>query len=108
VTAVTPENRTFDPAHLTRVLDGRYATVREDIRTVMRRPEFAPVVALRTAEYRERVLGWAKALSAALTREVNRLCNETRLCAGRLVDAFGIPDEVLAAPIGLSDGAEAM
>ena len=38
----------------------------------------------------------------AITREVNRLCNEARLCAGALVDAFGIPDEVLAAPIGLS------
>jgi acyl-CoA oxidase len=43
----------------------------------------------------------------ALTREVNRLCNEARLCAGALVDAFGIPDEVLGAPIGLRDGAEA-
>jgi acyl-CoA oxidase len=39
----------------------------------------------------------------AITREVNRLCNEARLRAGELVDGFGIPDEVLAAPIGLSD-----
>src|SRR6185312_12926790 len=38
----------------------------------------------------------------ALTREVNRLCNEARLGAGALVDAFGIPDEVIGAPIGLS------
>jgi acyl-CoA oxidase len=36
----------------------------------------------------------------AITREVNRLCNEARGIAGPLVDAFGIPDEVLAAPIG--------
>ena len=36
----------------------------------------------------------------AITREVNRLCNEVRFIAGDLVDAFGIPDEVLAAPIG--------
>jgi len=37
----------------------------------------------------------------ALTREVNRLCNEVRQQAGELVNAFGIPDQVLAAPIGL-------
>jgi acyl-CoA oxidase len=37
-----------------------------------------------------------------VTREVNRLCNEVRMIAGPLVDAFGIPDAVLAAPIGLS------
>jgi acyl-CoA oxidase len=39
----------------------------------------------------------------AVTREVNRLCNEVRGHAGALVDAFGIPDKVLAAPIGLRD-----
>jgi acyl-CoA oxidase len=43
----------------------------------------------------------------ALTREVNRLCNEARLCAGGLVEAFGIPDEMLASPIGLADPTEA-
>ena len=40
----------------------------------------------------------------AITREVNRLCNEVRFISGDLVDAFGIPDEVLAAPIGLRHG----
>jgi acyl-CoA oxidase len=64
VPAATPENRTFDPAGLLRLLDGRYARVREEIRTVMRRPEFAPVIALPTPEYRERVLAWAKTLAA--------------------------------------------
>jgi acyl-CoA oxidase len=39
-----------------------------------------------------------------ITREVNRLCNEVRGQAGLLVDAFGIPDAVLRAPIGLRDG----
>jgi acyl-CoA oxidase len=39
----------------------------------------------------------------AITREVNRLCNEARLQAGSLVDGFGIPDALLAAPIGLRD-----
>ena len=37
----------------------------------------------------------------AVTREVNRLCNELRLISGELVDSFGIPDQVLAAPIGV-------
>jgi acyl-CoA oxidase len=41
----------------------------------------------------------------AITREVNRLCNEVRGQAGSLVDAFGIPDPVLSAPIGLREGA---
>jgi acyl-CoA oxidase len=40
----------------------------------------------------------------ALTRTVNRLCAELRPLAGELVDAFGIPDELLAAPIGLPGG----
>jgi len=40
----------------------------------------------------------------AITREVNRLCNEVRAQAAGLVDAFAIPDEVLAAPIGLRAG----
>jgi acyl-CoA oxidase len=37
----------------------------------------------------------------AITREVNRLCDEVRGDAEALVDAFGIPDEVLRAPIAL-------
>jgi acyl-CoA oxidase len=41
----------------------------------------------------------------AITREVNRLCNEVRAQAGGLVDAFGIPDALLAAPIGRKTGA---
>ncbi len=39
----------------------------------------------------------------AITREVNRLCDEVRGLAGGLVDAFGIPDAVLAAPIGVRE-----
>ena len=41
----------------------------------------------------------------AVTREVNRLCDELRGDGEALVDAFGIPDEVLRAPIGLRDAA---
>jgi acyl-CoA oxidase len=41
----------------------------------------------------------------AVTREVNRLCDDVRGDAEALVDAFGIPDRVLRAPIGLRDPA---
>jgi acyl-CoA oxidase len=43
----------------------------------------------------------------AITREVNRLCNDVRGQAASLVGAFGIPDEVLAAPIAVADRAVA-
>jgi acyl-CoA oxidase len=46
-----------------------------------------------------------------VTRSVSELCAELRPVAEELVDAFGIPDELLAAPIGLPGGpasAEAM
>jgi acyl-CoA oxidase len=39
----------------------------------------------------------------AVTRTLNRLCTELRDSAEVLVDAFGIPDSVLAAPIGVRD-----
>jgi acyl-CoA oxidase len=39
----------------------------------------------------------------AITREVNRLCNKVMAHSELLVDAFGIPDEILRAPIGLRD-----
>ena len=50
----------------------------------------------------------SSARTKAITREVNRLCNEVRGICGELVDAFGIPDQVLAAPIGLRDSSEAI
>jgi acyl-CoA oxidase len=40
----------------------------------------------------------------AVTRQVNALCAELRPSAAELVDAFGIPDELIAAPIGLPGG----
>jgi acyl-CoA oxidase len=40
----------------------------------------------------------------AVTRTVNALCTELRSAAELLVDAFGIPDEILMAPIGLKGG----
>jgi acyl-CoA oxidase len=51
-------------ATLARLLDGRYAQVREQIREVLCRPDFAPVVAMPTDEYREQVLEWANTIAA--------------------------------------------
>jgi acyl-CoA oxidase len=60
----------------------------------------------------ERERGWflehgrlSASRTKAITAEINRLCAELRPHAARLVDAWGIPDEALAAPIAL--GAEA-
>jgi acyl-CoA oxidase len=58
------ETMVFDDVALGRLLDGRYQELRQQIRDVLSREEFAPPVALPTDEYRERVLGWAKALAA--------------------------------------------
>ena len=44
----------------------------------------------------------------AVTRTLNRLCAELRDSAEPLVDAFGIPDAVLAAPIGVRDAGAAL
>ena len=59
-----PHSEPFDPGVLQRLLDGRYAELREQTRRVLCRPEFAPVIALPTPEYRERVVEWARRLAA--------------------------------------------
>jgi acyl-CoA oxidase len=53
----------FDVSTLESLLDGSYVELRRQIREVMSRPEFAPVEGLPTAEYRERVLAWARTLA---------------------------------------------
>jgi hypothetical protein len=52
-----------DAVALRRLLDGHYLDLREQIREVLCRPEFAPPVALPTDEYRQRVLEWARTLA---------------------------------------------
>jgi len=54
-TAEAPTTR-FDPSALKQLLDGRYGEGRERVREVLGRAEFAPPVAIPTAEYREKVL----------------------------------------------------
>jgi acyl-CoA oxidase len=63
VTAVGTETQPFEPTALLRLLDGHYAPLRERIRETLCRPEFAPVIAIPTSEYRERVLRWATILA---------------------------------------------
>jgi acyl-CoA oxidase len=53
----------FDPSALARLLDGRYADGRDQIREVFQRPEFAPPVAISTADYRQNVFDWARTLA---------------------------------------------
>ena len=43
-------------------------------------------------------------ISKAIRTLVNGLCCEVRAQAIPLVDAFGIPDEMLAAPIAVAEG----
>ena len=57
-----PEIERFDPQILARLLDGEYAEVRERVRAVLAREDFAPPLGLPTAEYRERVLEWCRRL----------------------------------------------
>ncbi len=46
------------------LLDGRYASLRHQIREILSRPEFEPPIAMPTAEYRERVLEWMRTIAA--------------------------------------------
>ena len=48
---------------LRRLLDGRYADLRRQILDVLGQPEFAPPLAIPTAEYRERVLAWMQTIA---------------------------------------------
>jgi acyl-CoA oxidase len=63
VAASASETEVFDPAALQRLLDGHYADLRQQLREILSRPEFEPVAQLPTAEYRQRVLDWAKMLA---------------------------------------------
>ncbi len=60
---VSAQAASFDPATLTRLLDGRHRELRTRIMEALARPELAPPLSLPTPEYRERVLEWAKWLA---------------------------------------------
>jgi acyl-CoA oxidase len=59
-----PDPTPFDPAALQKVLDGKYADLRDKIRETQCRPEFKPVIGLPKDEYREVVMGWARHIAA--------------------------------------------
>jgi acyl-CoA oxidase len=63
VTATETQPVSFDPGSLQRLLDGRYADGRDQIREVLKRPEFAPPLAIATEEYRAQVMEWARTLA---------------------------------------------
>ena len=63
IATTAPPSARFHPLALQTLLDGRYASLRHQIRDVLSRPEFAPVIAPPTEEYRARVLEWAKTLA---------------------------------------------
>jgi acyl-CoA oxidase len=64
MTTLEAPTLTFDPADLQRILDGRYAELRAEIRDVMSRPQFAPVLELPREQYRAKVMEWARELAA--------------------------------------------
>ncbi len=53
----------FEPARLTRLLDGDYAAVRQRVREVLSRPEFTYRLDLDREAYREQVLDWCRTLA---------------------------------------------
>jgi acyl-CoA oxidase len=58
-----PDTERVNPQALSRLLDGRYGPVRQQLREIMCREEFAPVIAMPTAEYRERVMDWMRTIA---------------------------------------------
>jgi acyl-CoA oxidase len=58
-----PTAGAFDPAELQRILDGRYAELRAQIRELMSRPEFDPPLEISREDYRATVMGWALQLA---------------------------------------------
>jgi acyl-CoA oxidase len=53
----------FDPAALTRLLDGDQAAIRQRVRTLLTDPRFAYVTVTDRNAYRDHVLGWCKILA---------------------------------------------
>ncbi|HYY31596.1 MAG TPA: acyl-CoA dehydrogenase [Chthoniobacterales bacterium] len=116
---------TFDPATLQGLLDGDYAEIRNQIKWRITQLDFRYHEGTSVVDYRRQVLDWAKKVaemgigrifmpkaiggeadprglkSKAISYQVDNLCAEVRQEAVRLVDAFGIPDSCIAAPIAL-------
>ena len=93
-------------AHVDRIVLEAFSRGIEGCEDESLRPVLDRVFDLHALATIERERGWyfehgrmTASRSKAITRAVNRLCAELRDHAEVLVDAFAIPDEVLAAPI---------
>jgi acyl-CoA oxidase len=64
MTTTEPRRTGVQAEDLQALLDGRYASLRRQIRAVLSRPEFAPPIAIPTADYRELVLEWMRTIAA--------------------------------------------
>ena len=100
-------------AHIERVVYEEFARVVDEVTG----PERAVLDRLRDLFAVDRIVadrGWflehgylSGGQTKALQAQLNELCRELRPDAGMLVDAFGIPDELLAAPIAVAEPAAA-
>ena len=95
-------------AHVDRLIVEAFARAIEECEDDTLRPVLDRVFDLHALSTVERERGWffehgrmTAPRSKAITKAVNRLCAELREHAEVLVDAFAIPDEVLAAPIAV-------
>src|SRR5436309_15571660 len=59
-----PETERFDPELLAQILDGPYGAVRQPLREILCREDFAPVIGLQPPAYRERVMDWLRIIAA--------------------------------------------
>ncbi|MBZ0111549.1 MAG: acyl-CoA dehydrogenase family protein [Thermoanaerobaculia bacterium] len=93
-------------AHIERLVHERFLLVVHDLPEGQLRGALARLCELFALERIERDCGWflehgylEPNKSKAIRKRVERLCAEVRPQAGGLVDAFGIPEELLGAPI---------
>jgi acyl-CoA oxidase len=95
-------------AHVERIILEAFARAVEACEDDSLRPVLDKVFDLHALSAIERDRGWffehgrmTAPRSKAITKAVNRLCAELRDHAEALVDAFAVPDEVIAAPIAI-------
>jgi acyl-CoA oxidase len=96
-------------AHVERRIHEAFRSAIESLEDEALLAVLRPLAALFSLSILERERGWylehgyfEAAKSKAIRDLTNRLCGEVRPHATGLVDAFGIPDRVLAAPIALT------
>lgn len=93
-------------AHVERLVLDRFADAVAAVPEPLLQAALEPLVDLYALSHVERDRGWfqehgqlSAAASKAVRKEVTALCREVRGNAVALVDGFGIPEQVLAAPI---------